>query len=201
MHYKGGMSDMAQRKAALRKEMLALRAALAPERAAQNSLAVTGLVRDIPRWRSAAEVLAYWPAKNELDTRPLIAGLWGRGARVLLPRCRPDQPGIADLAGVSCEADLAPGAFSIMEPGPACAVTADAAPDVILVPGLAFDRQGRRLGFGGGYYDRLLALPNLARALKIGLAHGFQVRDELPAESWDLPVDAVCSEEGLLWFV
>lgn len=193
------MSDIARHKASLRKEMLALRAALTPEQAASNGLAVTGLVRGIPRWRSAAEVLAYWPAKNEMDTRPLIAELWGRGARVLLPRCRPDQPGIADLAGVSCEADLVPGAFSIMEPGPACAVTSEASPDVILVPGVAFDRQGRRLGFGGGYYDRLLTLPNLSRALKIGLAHGFQVVGEVPGEAWDLPVDAVCSEEGVLW--
>lgn len=195
------MSAAAQDKAALRREILAQRAALTSEQAARNSLAVTALVRGIPRWRSAAEVLAYWPAKNELDTRPLIAELWGRGARVLLPRCRPDQPGVADLAGVACEADLVVGAFSIMEPGPACAVTSEAAPDVVLVPGVAFDRQGRRLGFGGGYYDRLLALPNLARALKIGLAHGFQVLDALPSESWDLPVDGLCTEEGLLWFV
>ena len=69
------MSGTAQDKAALRREILALRAALPPEQAAKNGLAVTALVRGIPRWRSASEVLAYWPAKNELDTRPLIASV------------------------------------------------------------------------------------------------------------------------------
>lgn len=187
-------------KKALRADLLARRAALYPGEMVKASLTVARLVREIPRWRSAAEVLAYWPTRNELDTRPLIAGLWGRGARVLLPRCRRDEPGLADVACVLGESDLVSGAFSIMEPGPGCAVITTAAPDVILVPGVGFDRAGFRLGFGGGYYDRLLARPDMGKALKIGLAYGFQVLEALPREPWDLPVDAVCSEDGTLWF-
>lgn len=187
-------------KKALRADLLARRAALYPGEMVRASLAVARRVREIPRWRSAAEVLAYWPTRNELDTRPLIAGLWGRGARVLLPRCRRGEPGLADVACVTGENDLVSGAYSIMEPGPDCAVADQAAPDIVLVPGVGFDCRGFRLGFGGGYYDRLLARQDLAKALKIGLAYGFQVVEELPREPWDLPVDVLCSEDGTLWF-
>lgn len=187
-------------KAALRREMLARRAALDGAEVARASLAAAARVRELDRWSAAAEVLAYWPTKNEIDTRPLVAELWGRGARVLLPRCRQGEPGLADLACVVCEADLVPGAFSLLEPGPGCALASDAAPDLVLVPGLAFDRKGRRLGFGGGYYDRILARPGMDGALVVGLAHAFQLLPELPADPWDRPVDVLCADGETLWF-
>lgn len=187
-------------KTVLRREMLALRAALDGAEVARASLAVAARVRELVRWRGAAEVLAYWPTKNEIDTRPLVAELWARGARVLLPRCRRGEPGLADLACVAREADLAPGAFSLLEPGPACPLALDAAPDVVLVPGVAFDRLGRRLGFGGGYYDRILARPGMDGALVVGLAHAFQLLPELPADPWDRPVDVLCADGETLWF-
>lgn len=73
------------------------------------------------------------------------------------------------------------------------------APDLIIAPGLAFDRNGIRLGMGGGYYDRLLALPRHAASRRVGLAYSFQLVDSLPREAWDMPVHAVCTEKGLVW--
>ena len=73
------------------------------------------------------------------------------------------------------------------------------APDLIIAPGLAFDRNGIRLGMGGGYYDRLLALPRHAASRRVGLAFAFQFVDSLPREAWDMPVHAVCTEKGLVW--
>ena len=73
------------------------------------------------------------------------------------------------------------------------------APDLIVAPGLAFDRNGVRLGMGGGYYDRLLALPRHRDSLRIGLAYAFQIVDSLPREAWDVPVHAVCTEKGIVW--
>lgn len=73
------------------------------------------------------------------------------------------------------------------------------APDLIIAPGLAFDRDGIRLGMGGGYYDRLLALPRHNNSLRIGLAYAFQLADSLPRQPWDVPVHAVCTEKGLVW--
>ncbi len=190
---------MEDAKKTLRRRMLAAREALGPDEVKAASLAVAHLVRGLERWRSASEVLAYWPARNELDPRPLVVDLWTRGARVLLPRCRPGEPGLMDLACVTGEAQLAAGAFSLMEPAPSCPIELDARPHVVLVPGLAFDGRGNRLGFGGGYYDRLLAGPAFASSLKLGLCYGFQRVESLPAGPFDQPVDAVCCEEGITW--
>lgn len=72
-------------------------------------------------------------------------------------------------------------------------------PDLIIVPGVAFDLSGHRLGMGGGYYDRLFARPEYIRAMRIGLAFGFQAVDYLPGEDWDRPVHALSTERELLW--
>ena len=70
----------------------------------------------------------------------------------------------------------------------------------MLVPAVAFDSHGYRLGFGGGYYDRLLAKPEMDEAVTIGLCYDFQRLDGLPTNAWDEPVQGVCSESGLKWF-
>ena len=72
-------------------------------------------------------------------------------------------------------------------------------PDLIIVPALAFDLSGLRLGMGGGYYDRLLALPRYRNCLRLGLAYSFQLVSRLPSEPWDMPVHAICTEQGMLW--
>ena len=75
-------------------------------------------------------------------------------------------------------------------------ILAPDAPDLLLVPALAFDREGFRLGRGGGYYDRFLAA---SRGLTIGLAYAPFVLDRLPRQAHDLPVDAICTQEDLMW--
>lgn len=165
--------------------------------AAQRSLNVVHHVRSLPEWRNAHEVLAYWPAKNEVDVRPLIVELWQRGVRVLLPRCRPDQPGRMDLACVTCGEELVPGMYEIMEPASACPIADDFHPDIALVPGVAFDASGNRLGHGGGYYDRLLAVSAMQTCLTIGVCYAFQRVPRLDVEPWDVPVHLVADEDSL----
>ncbi|MBF0514131.1 MAG: 5-formyltetrahydrofolate cyclo-ligase [Desulfovibrionaceae bacterium] len=110
-------------------------------------------------------------------------------------RCRPGEPGIMDLACPRCEEHLIPGAYGILEPDPAaCPSELGASAELIVVPGLAFDRRGCRLGCGGGYYDRLLACPQFASTLTIGAAYAFQVVETLPQEPWDVRLRAICSE-------
>lgn len=185
-------------KKALRNELLTRREALASEEVARASRLVAGQVRTLPRWRSALKVLLYWPVRGEIDTRIFLAELWGREAEVWLPRCVHGQPGSMELACLTCEDDLVPGVYTIPEPGPSCRVIKDRVPDVALVPGLGFDRLGFRLGYGGGYYDRLLADPAWEDCLTIGLAHGFQVLDPLVPDPWDKPVKLVATPEELL---
>ncbi|MFZ5427388.1 MAG: 5-formyltetrahydrofolate cyclo-ligase [Thermodesulfobacteriota bacterium] len=186
-------------KASLRKSILARRAALDPAWVLEASRRAAALVENLGQWRSAREVMVYFAFKGEVDAAPLLEGLWRRGARVLAPRCRPGQAGVLDVACVTCLDELAPGAYGILEPHPErCPPLAEYAPDAALIPAVAFDRRGGRLGFGQGYYDRLLAGPGFARTFLIGLAHPFQVVDELPMDPWDRPVHAVVTGEGII---
>ncbi|EGB15131.1 5-formyltetrahydrofolate cyclo-ligase [Pseudodesulfovibrio mercurii] len=185
-------------KDALRKRLIERRAGLSAEEVAEASEGVVSLIRTLIEWRNAGEVLLYWPVRGEIDLRPLMADLWQRGSRVLLPRCRPDQPGEMDLACATGEHELVPGAFAIMEPdADKCPPVPTCRPDIALVPGVGFDRRGNRLGFGGGYYDRLLATDALRDTLVIGVAHEFQLVDAVPVQPWDRPVHVVCTEEKL----
>ncbi|GAB7023874.1 5-formyltetrahydrofolate cyclo-ligase [Salidesulfovibrio brasiliensis] len=180
----------------LRAELLGHRRAMDAEEAARRSHDVLDQIRSLPEWKNAREVLAYWPARNEVDVRPLIAELWQRGVRVLLPRCRPEQPGRMDLACVTCGEDLVPGMYEIMEPDRACPVVTDFAPDLAFIPGVGFDRMGNRLGQGGGYYDRLLASEAMAGCLTVGPCYTFQFVEHLETDPWDVPVHVVAHEEA-----
>lgn len=187
-------------KAALRKPVLARRAALDPAGVLEASRRAAVLVESLEPWRSAREAMVYFAFKGEMDAGPLLEGLWRRGARVLAPRCRPGQAGVLDVACVTCLDELAPGAYGILEPHPErCPPLAEYAPDAALIPAVAFDRKGGRLGFGQGYYDRLLAGPGFARTYLIGLAHPFQVLDEVPMDQWDRPVHAVVTAEEIIF--
>lgn len=182
----------------LRETLVKQRAKLAKQEVQQASQGVIELIRTLPEWKNINEILVYWPIRGEVDLRPLVAELWQRGCRVLMPRCRPDAYGEMDIACASCEDDLAPGAFSIMEPdAERCPPIDDCRPDIALIPAVCFDRRGYRLGYGGGYYDRLLATDSMKNTLKIGLSYTFQLIDRLPTEPWDMPVNIVCTEEEL----
>ena len=101
------------------------------------------------------------------------------------------------VAGAGREA-LRPARLGLWESAPTLPVE-DILPDLFIVPALAYDRSGNRLGYGGGYYDRFLARAAEGHAVIIGLAFSFQILEHLPAEPWDRPVQALCTERGLLW--
>lgn len=187
----------------VRRRLIEERRAMASEEVAEKSARAVARIRETLAWKNTRQALMYWPTQNEVDIRSLIVELWQRGVDVLLPRCRPGQPGVMDVACVACETDLTPGAYKIMEPGKDCRIvdlqTEAFAPDIALIPGVGFDNEGFRLGFGGGYYDRLLGGIQMGRALKFGLCYSFQVCSRLPLDDWDRPVNAICTEEEL-WY-
>jgi 5-formyltetrahydrofolate cyclo-ligase len=151
-----------------------------------------------PEWRRSAVVLLYWAIRGEADTRLLARDAWNSGRRVFLPRCRPGLRGQMDMLACSGPGELVPSSRGIPEP-PASAPALEAKPDgpvLIVTPGLGFDRHGNRLGYGEGYYDRLLAA---GLGTSVGLAFRFQIVDRLPHDSRDVPVNALCTEEELLW--
>ncbi len=138
-------------------------------------------------------VSAYYPFETEIDCLPLLNALDGKGWRIGLPvvigKARPLEFRLWVPGGA-----LEPGSFGIPAP-PATAETVD--PDVLLVPMLAFDRYGYRLGYGGGFYDRTLALARSERTVTaIGLAFDAQGVDRCPVDDYDQPLDAIITETG-----
>jgi 5-formyltetrahydrofolate cyclo-ligase len=136
-------------------------------------------------------VSAYWPLPGEIDPRPLMVELAARGARLALPVIvGPGQPLIfrAWQAGDALE----PRAFGLMEPPERAP---ELTPDILLVPLLAIDPDGNRLGFGRGYYDRTLAgLRAAGTAVAVGLAYEAQIVAAVPVDEFDQPLDWVVTE-------
>jgi len=135
-------------------------------------------------WQEAGTLLLYYPLPDEVDVRLLIKDAFESGKKVLLPVVKGDE---LELHLYEGEASLKEGAFGIMEPtGPLFAPEHYGEIEFAIIPGMAFDSAGHRLGRGKGYYDRLL--PNLKAAKLIGICFPFQFLEEVPAEAHDISV-------------
>ncbi len=138
-------------------------------------------------------VSAYYPFETEIDCLPLLDALQGRGWRIGLPVVLGKGRPLEFRLWTPGEA-LVPGSFGIPAP-PDTAETV--MPDVFLVPMLAFDHYGFRLGYGGGFYDRTLALARTERTVTaVGLAFDAQRVDRCPIDDYDQPLDAIMTETG-----
>ncbi|WP_228990783.1 5-formyltetrahydrofolate cyclo-ligase [Streptomyces sp. DH8] len=187
----------ASAKGPLRRELLASRALLTEEDVARNAalLAVSALL--LPELAEARTVAAYVSVGREPGTRDLLEALRERGTRVLLPVLLPDND--LDWAAYEGAERLLPAGRGLLEPagprlGPAAVLEADA----VLLPGLAVDGSGMRLGRGGGSYDRVLARLTAAGAHPplVVLLYGNEVVARVPSEPHDHPVDVVVTPAG-----
>ncbi len=163
-----------------------------PEEARRrNSEAIRRKVYRLAVFRRADAVCCYVSLPYEVETRQLIAQMLATGKRVVVPRVRAKGLELRELRDP--DAELRPGAFGVPEPDPrACRRVDPSALDLVLVPGVAFDRRGNRLGHGGGYFDRLLA--RLPRATPtVGLCFEFQLLDRVPTDLHDHAVQTVVS--------
>lgn len=180
------------RKAALRRERIAARDALpAAQRDAASAAIRTHLQHHLV---DVEQLAAFSPIRNEVDLRPLLEQQLQRGGAVAFPRVTGDTLVFATVEAI---ADLRPGKFGVAEPS-GNAIDLGSL-DVVLVPGVAFDRDGRRIGFGGGYYDRALA--EISRrnphAIFIGVAFELQIVDDIEAQAWDIPMHRLVTERAL----
>ena len=165
---------------------------LPPDLRAEKSARLCEAITASAEWQTARMIAIFAPQPREPD----VEMLWSRAAGKSFTYPRVEE-GRLDLYRVDSLYELAPGAFGVREPAadPAHAVPPDAL-DLILVPGVAFTRDGARLGRGGGFYDRLLAaLP--AHICKIGVCFDSQILRELPVEPHDQRVDFIATESGL----
>lgn len=187
----GTDADAEGEKARLRDEMETQRQGLAPDQRSLRSARVLEEVVGSPEWAEADVVGFYVSVGAEVETRPTMEAALG-SKTVAAPRTDPEAGTLA-FAPVEALDDLEPGPLGVPEP-PGGALE-DGALDLVLVPGLAFDRAGNRLGRGGGYYDRFLSGVDVEA---VGLAYRFQVVESVPVDEGDVPVDAVATEDGLL---
>jgi 5-formyltetrahydrofolate cyclo-ligase len=180
---------VAAEKAALRRRLLADRARLSPDQRAAAARALRDAILELPQVQMAGTIAAYYSLSSEPDTHGLVYALWKRGGYVLLPLLRPD----ADLDWASYEGpdSLRRGLRGLAEPAePPRGMDAVARADLVLVPALAVDRGGVRLGRGGGSYDRALArvAPGIPT---IALLYDGELLDEVPADDHDQRVRLV----------
>jgi 5-formyltetrahydrofolate cyclo-ligase len=167
---------------------------------AANPTAGATLSAVLPREALPAEgavVSGYWPFRTEIDPRPLMARLAWLGARLALPVTPPkgsDEP--LSFRAWRPEAPLEPGAFGVPEPGADCETVE---PDLLLVPLLAFDRAGGRLGYGAGHFDRTLeGLRARRRITALGLAFRVQEVERTPVHGHDQLLDAILTEAAYI---
>ncbi len=187
-------------KKTLRTIMRRQRDALAEEEAARLSLAAQKHILTSSAWQKARSVALYFAVGRETNTRLLLEAAWNGGKEVLLPHTATLPKGQMLFLPCAAKKDLTEGLLGIPEPAiPPGARSGGRIPNLIIVPGLAFDRRGYRLGQGGGYYDRFFADPAMADAPRIGLAYAFQILDSIATEAWDTRISALATEEGLLW--
>jgi len=181
--------------------MSALRRAVSAEAARTAGREAAARAVALPEFARAEAVALYAALPDELPTRPLFEAARGAGKTVLLPRL--EAGGSLVFAAVERWEDLRPGRYGVLEPPPAGVrdwpgragspeAGSPEAGSLVVVPGLAFDREGRRLGRGGGHYDR--ALRAAPEVLRMGLAYAFQLVDSVPHGAGDERMDVVVSE-------
>ena len=182
----------------IRRDMRARRKAVsAAERAAASAVICEKLVRHVglgecmDSLEIGSPVAVYLASPDEIDLGAYIERLLHFGGKVVAPRWNGETYELAVLKGLDAQ-HLRRGPMGIMEPADAEIVPAK---DVYgwIVPGLAFTRDGRRLGYGGGWYDRLLAAAPKG-AVKLGVAHSFQIVEDLPSEPHDIKLTAVVDD-------
>lgn len=159
----------------------------------EKSLQILERFRQLSAYKDASLLLAYVDAKREVETRLLMHCAWDDGKKVAAPRV--DGDGIMHFYYLRSLKDLEPGAFGIMEPRADCRIC-EPEEGLLLMPGVAFDEQGHRVGYGGGYYDRYLEKhPHL---IHIALAFEFQIFPEVPSEKHDICPDLIVTENRIL---
>jgi 5-formyltetrahydrofolate cyclo-ligase len=185
-------------KGTLRRRQVAARTAMPDSIRNESGRLIRDHVLEMPQVTSAGTIAAYYSAGTEPDTHGLIFALWKRGSYVVLPVLLPD--GDLDWASYEGPESLAPGPRGVLQPvEPVRGTGTVARADVVLVPALAVDVRGRRLGRGGGSYDRALARVG-PQVPTIALLYDSELLPSVPAEEHDQAVRAVARpEQGITW--
>ena len=184
-------------KSELRVKALSSRRSLPPEKLEGLSRAVQKRLERLPRYVEAKVVASYVAKSDEVRTQGIIESALASGKRVIVPRTDPATRRLS-FAQIQSLSELSLGAFGILEPAPGAKPAALSEADVVLVPMVAWDERGHRLGYGKGYFDR--ELKSKGKAMSVGLALESQRFDRVPQSAEDVPMEAIVTEGRTLTF-
>jgi 5-formyltetrahydrofolate cyclo-ligase len=181
-------------KTELRQRMRTIRRAIPAPARAERSARIWERVLARPEWQSARSVMLFLSMRTEVDTGPGLAAAWSAGKRVAAPRMI--EGGLELRAWCEGDVPVEIGNMRVPEPPESAPLLDPAEIDVVIVPALALDERGARIGYGAGLYDGLL--PKLSRALRIGVAFDFQLVGEVPETEGDQRVHVVVTDERVI---
>jgi 5-formyltetrahydrofolate cyclo-ligase len=191
--------SLQEQKRRIRRSILAVRRGLSEGDRLTRSRRVWGRVTTLAYYQRARTVLAYMAFAGEVLTDGLIRQAMASGKQLVLPMVRAERQDMALYRIDDLERDMIPGYHGILEPHPQrTRVLAPDRLDLVLVPGIAFDLQGGRLGYGAGFYDRLLS--QLSRDIPtVGLAFDFQIIPRLPLQPHDIMLEVIVTDRRTIW--
>ncbi len=181
----------------LRNQALALRSQLSADQRYLKSVAAVNRVKSLPAYRQAGTVMLYLNFRDEVETTILVEDALASGKRVVVPLCNRDRT-ITPMEIANLQDDLQFGTWGIREPKTdRCSPIDPAEIDLVLVPGVAFDLKGNRLGYGAGYYDRFIPLlrPGVPLA---ALAFEVQILPDMRPEAHDRSMNMVITEDRII---
>ena len=191
---------MSEEKRLLRDKVLALRAALTPQERALKSQKIQDFLLGLEEIRQARTIMLFMNFRDEVETTDLAQKVLDLGKNLVLPRCAPKGVLIPALIR-DLDKELESGMWGIREPKKEGLREADPLEiDCIIVPGAAFDTQGNRLGYGGGYYDRFIERVRENTPL-IALAFHCQLVEKVPVGEHDKKVSMLITEQGIRRFL
>ena len=186
----------------MRRRLRELRLALDPATRAAAEHSIRAMLARLGVFRRGAHVALYLPMRGEVDLRPCLELARARGTRVYVPRIVNRRRRRMLFAPWPEGAERRCNAFGILEPRSAAGARPALALDVVVLPLVGFDPRGHRLGMGAGYYDRALRRRLAGSAWRrprlVGVAYACQQLAEIPASPWDVPLDLVVTERGVI---
>ncbi len=188
----GSSTELNKKK--LRDQVRAKRDALAPIERKKRSEIIVRKFFLIEDYRKSTNILLYYPFRSEIDTTIIIKRALRDGKKVILPRVGTRGLELFFIDDISLQ--LEKGSYGIMEPIPgSCGIAKTADIDLVIVPGVSFDKKLNRLGYGGGFYDRLLQKIN-RKVHKISLCFEMQISEKIPISEHDIKVDLLITESN-----
>ncbi|MBY4676903.1 5-formyltetrahydrofolate cyclo-ligase [Marinobacterium arenosum] len=184
----------------LRRQMRAARRALTPQQQKQAAQRLLGNLCSLSYFIRAQHIALYLPSDGEIDPRPLLERCWAMGKQTYLPILHPVRHNRLWFAPYDADTIMTRNCYGIEEPDLVKAPRRPAwALDLVLLPLVAFDADGGRMGMGGGYYDRTFAYTRRTQHMRgptlLGLAHELQKVDSLPVASWDIPLTGIVTDQ------